>query len=145
MRHHHEAYNGTGFPDNLKGQEVPLGSRIIAIADTLDRLLSVHSLDRALADVKQLSGSRIDTQLLMPLGQVSRERVELFSAIQNVEEELHPDELQTGMVLSRDVRSGTGLLLINKGVTLNPRRIESLKRYYVLDPPSTGVYVSRNN
>jgi len=36
IRHHHEAYNGSGFPDGLKGEEIPLGARLICIADYID-------------------------------------------------------------------------------------------------------------
>ncbi len=46
-----------------------------------------------------------------------------------------------GMILSRDLKSGTGMLLITKGTILDEKRIESIKRYYRLDPPSTGVFV----
>jgi len=38
VRHHHEDYNGSGYPDHLKGEEIPLGSRIISIADVFDAL-----------------------------------------------------------------------------------------------------------
>lgn len=38
VRHHHELYDGSGFPDKLKGEEIPLGSRVIAIADNYDAL-----------------------------------------------------------------------------------------------------------
>jgi HD-GYP domain-containing protein (c-di-GMP phosphodiesterase class II) len=40
IRHHHERYDGTGYPDRLKGNNIPLGSRIIAIADAFDAMKS---------------------------------------------------------------------------------------------------------
>ncbi|MBM7623803.1 HD-GYP domain-containing protein [Sporohalobacter salinus] len=40
VRHHHERYDGTGYPDGLKGEEIPLGSRIVAIADSYDAMTS---------------------------------------------------------------------------------------------------------
>ena len=39
-KHHHEDYNGLGYPDGLKGEEIPLGSRIISIIDVFDALTS---------------------------------------------------------------------------------------------------------
>jgi HD-GYP domain-containing protein (c-di-GMP phosphodiesterase class II) len=36
VRHHHEHYDGTGYPDGLKGEEIPLGARIIGAADAYD-------------------------------------------------------------------------------------------------------------
>lgn len=38
IRHHHENYDGTGYPDGLKGEGIPLGSRIIMFADTIDAM-----------------------------------------------------------------------------------------------------------
>lgn len=38
VRHHHERVDGTGYPDRLAGDEIPLGARIVAVADTFDRL-----------------------------------------------------------------------------------------------------------
>ncbi|MDQ6751484.1 MAG: HD-GYP domain-containing protein, partial [Actinomycetota bacterium] len=40
VRHHHERLDGTGYPDGLSGEDVPVGSRIIAVADTFDALTS---------------------------------------------------------------------------------------------------------
>jgi HD-GYP domain-containing protein (c-di-GMP phosphodiesterase class II) len=40
VRHHHEAWDGSGYPDGLAGEQIPLGSRIIAVADTFDALTS---------------------------------------------------------------------------------------------------------
>ena len=38
MRHHHERWNGTGYPDGLRGEAIPLGARIIAVVDVYDAL-----------------------------------------------------------------------------------------------------------
>jgi HD-GYP domain-containing protein (c-di-GMP phosphodiesterase class II) len=40
VRHHHERLDGSGYPDRLRGDEIPLGARIIAVADTFDALTS---------------------------------------------------------------------------------------------------------
>lgn len=40
VRHHHERYDGAGYPDGLQGEEIPLGSRIVAIADSYDAMTS---------------------------------------------------------------------------------------------------------
>jgi len=44
------------------------------------------------------------------------------------------------MIVTRDLYSGTGLLLIRKGVTLDRSMIDSIRRYYEIDPPSQGVF-----
>ena len=142
IRHHHEAFGGTGYPDGLKGDAIPLGSRIIAIADTYDRLLLSHTREKALEAMRALSGGQLDPDLLFSF-QKSSEEITKTGALKGhtVEIDLHPGELVPDMIISRDVKSGTGLLLISKGVILNPRKIESLRRHYELDPPKTGVYV----
>ena len=38
VRHHHEHYDGTGYPDGLKGDKIPLGARIVGVADAFDAM-----------------------------------------------------------------------------------------------------------
>ena len=47
VRHHHERVDGSGYPDRLAGPEIPLGSRIIAVADTFDSITSTRPYRRA--------------------------------------------------------------------------------------------------
>jgi HD-GYP domain-containing protein (c-di-GMP phosphodiesterase class II) len=42
VRHHHERIDGSGYPDGLCGEEIPIGSRIVAVADTFDALTSLR-------------------------------------------------------------------------------------------------------
>jgi HD-GYP domain-containing protein (c-di-GMP phosphodiesterase class II) len=42
IRHHHERFDGTGYPDRLGGEEIPLGARIIHVADALDSMLTTR-------------------------------------------------------------------------------------------------------
>jgi diguanylate cyclase (GGDEF)-like protein/putative nucleotidyltransferase with HDIG domain len=64
IRHHHERFDGTGYPQRLRGEEIPLGARIIHVADALDSMLTTRiyraarSVDEALAEVKAKSGSQ---------------------------------------------------------------------------------------
>jgi len=48
VRHHHENWNGTGYPDGLAGEKIPLGSRIIMFADTIDAMTSDRPYRKAL-------------------------------------------------------------------------------------------------
>lgn len=54
VKHHHERWDGTGYPSKLSGQEIPLGSRIITFADTIDAMTSDRPYRKALgeADVR---------------------------------------------------------------------------------------------
>lgn len=64
IRHHHERWDGTGYPDRLRGDEIPVGARIIHVADALDSMLttriyrSARPLEAALAEIRDASGSQ---------------------------------------------------------------------------------------
>jgi HD-GYP domain-containing protein (c-di-GMP phosphodiesterase class II) len=66
VRHHHERLDGTGYPDGLSGTEIPLGARIIAVADTFDAITSTRPYrparthDAAMQILDEEAGSRLD-------------------------------------------------------------------------------------
>ncbi len=146
IRHHHEHFDGTGFPDGLRGDAIPLGARIIAMADFIDIVMTRHRAARTCKDALGMAERRLGAELdpsLFPLfAELAPERyADVVDLTRMAEVELPPKELRPEMVLAREVTSGTGLLLLNKGATLDEVRIASLKRYYQLDPPHHGVYV----
>jgi hypothetical protein len=52
VRHHHEHWDGKGYPDGLAGEDIPLGARIITFADTIDALTTDRPYRRALGEVE---------------------------------------------------------------------------------------------
>ena len=70
VKHHHEWYNGTGYPDGLKGDEIPLGARIIAIADAYDAITKDRpyrkkkTLDWAINELLKFKGIQFDPELV---------------------------------------------------------------------------------
>src|SRR5215468_8466503 len=62
MRHHHERWNGTGYPDGLKGDAIPLGARIIAAADVFDALSTARPYKPALSREESLAILRRETE-----------------------------------------------------------------------------------
>jgi HD-GYP domain-containing protein (c-di-GMP phosphodiesterase class II) len=66
MRHHHEALDGSGYPDGLAGGEIPLLARVIAVGDTFDAMTSDRLYQKAKDDtfviqtLLRLSGTRYD-------------------------------------------------------------------------------------
>ena len=67
---HHETFDGTGYPRALRGEEIPLGARIFAIADTLDAITSdrpyrkARSYAEAYAEILRCSGTQFDPCLV---------------------------------------------------------------------------------
>ena len=52
VRHHHERWDGKGYPDSIKENEIPIGSRIIAIADSIDAMMSNRQYRRSLSSLQ---------------------------------------------------------------------------------------------
>lgn len=67
---HHEKWNGTGYPNRLRGEEIPLSARIMAVADVFDALVSRRSykesmpFDKAMSIIKEGSGTHFDPQIV---------------------------------------------------------------------------------
>jgi diguanylate cyclase (GGDEF)-like protein/PAS domain S-box-containing protein/putative nucleotidyltransferase with HDIG domain len=68
--HHHERYDGTGYPQGLKGREIPLGARIMAVADAFDAMTTDREFKRklalaeAVAELKRGSGSQFAPEIV---------------------------------------------------------------------------------
>ncbi len=82
-RHHHEKWNGCGYPDRLRGEEIPLEARIMAIADVYDALVSKRcykeamSFEEAFAVMQESMGTHFDPKLEQVF-LLSRERLEEY-------------------------------------------------------------------
>ena len=69
IRHHHERYDGTGYPDGLKGNNIPLGARILAVCDSYDAMISERPYRRAmdfkkaLNEIRKNSGFQFDPRI----------------------------------------------------------------------------------
>ena len=73
IRNHHEFYNGTGYPDGLKGDEIPLPTRIVSLSECFDAMITDRPYRKALplkkivAEVKAFSGKQFDPALVKHL------------------------------------------------------------------------------
>ena len=81
VRHHHERYDGKGYPSGLAGNDIPLIARIIAIADSYDAMTNhrpyrdAMSHEEAVAELKKCSGKQFDPELVeMFLGMISESK-----------------------------------------------------------------------
>lgn len=122
IRAHHERWDGQGFPDGLRGTAIPLGARILAVADTFEDLRhgridgqSLSPLDARHAVIAG-RGSQFDPGVVDAF-------VSLFSAAPPKPPaptlRLRTAELRVGHILTRDFVSPEGVLLLSAGQRLN--------------------------
>ncbi len=149
IRHHHERFDGGGFPDGAAGAQIPLGSRIIALADFIDRRIAERQregadnlIDLVREEVRSRSGTWFDPALVDLAVQPLREAyAEMQPQSGLVERVLPATRLEEGMLLVEDLYSGTGLLLLHKGARLEEKNIAAILRYHELDPFPEGIRV----
>ena len=88
VRHHHERYDGTGYPDGLAGEAIPLAARIFAVADALDAMTTDRpyrpgfSVAQARAEIRAGAGTQFDPKVVehldaLPDAVIERIRVEI--------------------------------------------------------------------
>jgi HD-GYP domain-containing protein (c-di-GMP phosphodiesterase class II) len=70
IKHHHERWDGKGYPDGLQGEEIPFLSRVLSVADVYDALTSDRSYrkrmpdDMALGMIRENTGSQFDPKIV---------------------------------------------------------------------------------
>lgn len=144
LRSHHERYDGQGYPDGLSATDIPLGARILAVANDYDglqigsfstkRLTSVE----ALAFLQQSRGKRYDPQVLDVFASLNDS--EIADKAQK-EWALDPNSLRQGMVLSRDLVSREGALLLAADFLLDDSLIKQIRGYTRYEEQSVVIHV----
>lgn len=82
VRHHHERYDGEGYPDGLAGEQIPLGARIIAVADMYDAMMSDRSYRKAvgfdvtIAELKRQTPAQLDPKVVEAFLKVTKKALE---------------------------------------------------------------------
>lgn len=146
IRHHHERFDGQGFPDGLLKKTIPVGSRILAVAEDYDELQQGWLANKKLTEAEALefiqnaSGKRYDPDVLEHLPAALEK---LRAAPREDEKLLGVAELKPGMILMRDLLSHDGLLLVGKDGVVSPHLIEHLKENDGRDSHPIRVYVHK--
>jgi len=93
VRYHHERWNGTGYPDGLKGEEIPVGARILSIADAFDAIRSTrpyksaYGIDDSIELLRAQAGSSFDPDLVeLFIGNINALEVAANEAVRNTSE-----------------------------------------------------------
>lgn len=131
--HHHERYDGLGYPNKLAGAAIPLGARIIAVANAYDRL--VYARDEtvkrtaasALDELARQATFHFDPQVVLALAaylqHLSREQT------QTREVRIALSLVRPKMVLARDLQTAKGRLLMARDTPLSASFIERVRNY----------------
>lgn len=132
VRCHHERWDGSGYPEGLSGEQIPIGARILAAVDCLDALASHRQyrpavpLVEAMAKVKEMAGTWFDPQVVEIL---SRSYVELERAALIDEETAAPRSLSKTIKVERGMAPATGFEspeTITRGLAENPDFLSSI-------------------
>jgi len=109
VRSHHESWDGSGYPDGLKGEEIPIGARLLTAVDCFDALASERPyrkalpLDEAMAFVKARAGIQFDPQIVELL---EKNYLELEERARQQIGEI--EALKTNMTILRGAAPGAG-------------------------------------
>jgi putative nucleotidyltransferase with HDIG domain len=105
VRHHHENFDGSGYPDGLSGKAIPVGARIIMVADTADAMTTdrpyrdAMSFEEVVAELQRYAGKQFDPEIVSVFS-ASNEVKTLVSASPVQAESLPEKEPRTGRLMA---------------------------------------------
>lgn len=133
IRHQYERFNGRGTPDGLAGGNIPLGSRILALARDFEGLQSgVIVRERMLPGqaaelIKLQANLRYDPQVVESFLVLLEDPSKLRGAVPYVQ--IAGSQLRAGMHLADDLRTSRGVLLMTKGSVVSDYQVAIVRRY----------------
>jgi response regulator RpfG family c-di-GMP phosphodiesterase len=143
-----ERFDGTGFPDHLAGELIPIGTRILSLASDYDNMqigmqtqsrLSPHE---ARVIISHGSGSRYDPKVVAAFVETISDASQKVSGV--ADRPVKSEEMEIGMVLSRDLITPSGLLMLSSGHVLDARVIVRIKNFERTGGLELTVYVRQN-
>ncbi len=142
---HHERFDGRGYPDGKHGTQIPLGARILAVADAFDELQDGHlggatpSAEEARVLLRNGRGTQFDPEI-----------VDTFLRVTQSEQRTGPPPLLVGtldlvpdMVLASDLISPQGVLLLTSGHRLTDSLIRRIRSFEQRSGESLQVQIRR--
>ena len=150
IRHHHEEFEGNGFPDGLAGEQIPLGSRLIFLADFIDSAYNPEAgMDAKYQVTRKLGpamGVLFDPALIGAANIAVKEILELPRGQQKSldEQEVLVKDLKPGMILTREIYSSRGVLVVEQG-EVTTASIESVKRHQLSIPLNRVAYIQKTS
>jgi hypothetical protein len=143
VRAHHERFDGQGFPDGLEGPNIPIGARILSVVNDYD------GLQMGTLSERRMTAEEAKTMILQSRGKrydpaVADAFVELLGGLGHEivhEKAVSYPDLKVGMVLSRDLVSREGVLLLSADFVLDMRLIKQIQDYVRRENHAIPVYI----
>ena len=138
-------FDGTGYPDGLKGEKIPLESRIIAVVDSYDLKANARgyfqnaSPKLAANELLKHRGSRFDPELVNAFFDLLNKN----KVSQTDEIALSLSELSEGMKISKDLFTKGGVLLLEKNTIIQEKDLVRIHNFHANDPIIDKIYVHK--
>ncbi len=148
IRHHHERFEGKGFPDRLFGRKIPLGARIIAAVNVYDNALNnritfSHATPaKARQYVQDCAPRELDPEVVAVLVTILCEE-DHEPKQEEFDIEVDIRDLQPGMVLSKNVHNIQGTLVLPRETKISEIQLFRLLKHHQTTPVE-GIYVYRS-
>ena len=147
IRHHQERWDGSGFPDHLKGEAIPFGSRLLKLAVDfieLQRGLILErqmNSDEALLYIRKYAGRLYDPDMVEDFVQACAAFLSDVTLGDPTVRVLGTRELAEGMVLARNLNADNGMLLLNAGKVLNLPLVDKLIAFEAMEGAKYSVFI----
>jgi putative nucleotidyltransferase with HDIG domain len=151
VHHHHEKFNGEGYPDKLKGDEISLAARILAVADLYDAMMigemfgEEHAVPENVTHylIHEASGAELDPELVQVFLAILQRNPVFYLPTKNNELNLYKlVYLLPGKLESGDLCDQYGVILVKQGTELTPHMLENIRSTY---PGQKIIYAPENN
>ena len=147
IRHHQERWDGSGFPDHLKGEAIPVGSRLLKLAVDfieLQRGLILErqmNSDEALLYIRKYAGRLYDPDMVEDFIQACAAFLSVVTLGDPSVKVLTTRELAESMVLARNLNADNGMLLLNAGKVLNLPLVDKLIAFEAMEGAKYSVFI----
>ena len=151
IRHHHEAFDGSGFPDGLSGKEITVGGKIIHLASFMENsFVQFPGKDAKYKVSRKVAagmGVLFDPTLSAAANLALKELLidPPVTHQSPSEQEIPFSDLRVGMVLTRDLYSINGVLIVERGTRLTTESMENIRRHQLSIPLRTVTYIQKMN
>jgi response regulator RpfG family c-di-GMP phosphodiesterase len=147
IRHHHERYDGNGYPDRLAGDNIPMGARILAMVNDFDAAQAGTLVEGRLSKQEARAflisnrGTRYDPRILDTFIQWLDLNPDYAGNVEDLT--LPSDAVRPGMTLTRDLTNQDGILLLARGRKLDERVIARLRQVEKEEDRGFTVHIKR--